>query len=74
MPLSPASRRAWAAWRHYEMGLAPRQADLAHAMMSLPATKGFEVGSGFAGTLMKGTEHNDPFYMARTAAAVPQPL
>ena len=56
------------------MGLAPRQADLAHAMMSLPATKGFEVGSGFAGTLMKGTEHNDPFYMARTAAAVPQPL
>lgn len=41
------------------------EADLAHAMMSLPATKGFEVGSGFSGTLMKGTEHNDEFYMAR---------
>lgn len=41
------------------------EADLAHAMMSLPATKGFEVGSGFSGTLMKGTEHNDEFYMVR---------
>jgi chorismate synthase len=29
----------------------------------LPATKGFEVGSGFAGTLLKGSEHNDPFVM-----------
>lgn len=37
------------------------EADLAKAMMSLPATKGFEIGSGFAGTLMKGSEHNDPF-------------
>ncbi|MFM7180114.1 MAG: chorismate synthase [Verrucomicrobiales bacterium] len=36
-------------------------ADLAKAMMSLPATKGFEIGSGFAGTLLKGSEHNDPF-------------
>ena len=40
------------------------EADLAHAMLSLPATKGFEVGSGFGGTLMKGTEHNDEFYLA----------
>jgi len=37
------------------------EADLAKAMLSLPATKGFEVGSGFAGTLLKGSEHNDPF-------------
>lgn len=37
------------------------EADLAKAMLSLPATKGFEVGSGFAGTTMKGSEHNDPF-------------
>lgn len=44
------------------------EADLAHAMMSLPATKGFEVGSGFAGTQMKGTEHNDEFFMARAEA------
>lgn len=38
-------------------------ADLAKAMLSLPATKGFEVGSGFAGTLLTGTEHNDAFEM-----------
>ena len=38
-------------------------AELAKAMMSLPATKGFEVGSGFAGTLLKGSEHNDHFFM-----------
>ena len=37
------------------------EADLAKAMLSLPATKGFEVGSGFAGTLLKGSEHNDTF-------------
>ena len=36
-------------------------ADLAKAMMSLPATKGFEIGSGFAGTRMTGLAHNDPF-------------
>jgi len=39
------------------------EADLAKAMLSLPATKGFEIGSGFEGTLMKGSEHNDPFRM-----------
>ena len=39
------------------------EAELAKAMMSLPATKGFEIGSGFAGTKMTGSEHNDPFYM-----------
>jgi chorismate synthase len=37
------------------------EAKLAHAMLSLPATKGFEVGSGFAGTRMRGSEHNDMF-------------
>lgn len=36
-------------------------ADLAGALISLPAAKGFEIGSGFAGTRMRGTEHNDPF-------------
>ncbi len=37
------------------------EADLAKAMLSLPATKGFEVGSGFAGTLLRGSQHNDAF-------------
>ena len=37
-------------------------ADLAKAMLSLPACKGFEVGSGFGGTVSTGSEHNDPFY------------
>jgi chorismate synthase len=39
------------------------EADLAKAMLSLPATKGFEIGSGFAGTQLTGREHNDEFYM-----------
>jgi len=38
------------------------EADLAKGVMSLPASKGFEIGSGFAGTLMMGSEHNDEFY------------
>ncbi len=37
-------------------------ADLAKAMLSLPAAKGFEIGSGFAGTFSTGSQHNDPFY------------
>ena len=37
------------------------EADLAKAMLSLPATKGFEVGSGFAGAALRGSEHNDLF-------------
>ena len=40
------------------------EADLAKAMLSLPATKGFEIGSGFGGTQLTGKEHNDPFVMA----------
>ncbi|MBF2056069.1 MAG: chorismate synthase [Cyanobacterium sp. T60_A2020_053] len=39
------------------------EADLAKAIMSLPATKGFEIGSGFAGTVLTGSEHNDEFYL-----------
>ena len=39
------------------------EAELAKAMLSLPATKGFEIGSGFAGTKMRGSEHNDAFVM-----------
>ncbi len=37
------------------------EADLAKAMLSLPATKGFEIGSGFAGARLRGSEHNDVF-------------
>jgi chorismate synthase len=39
------------------------EADLAKAMLSLPASKGFDFGSGFDGILLTGTEHNDPFRM-----------
>ena len=38
------------------------EADLARGMLSLPACKGFEVGSGFGGLTMTGSDHNDPFY------------
>ncbi len=38
------------------------EAELAKAVMSLPACKGFEIGSGFAGVLLTGSEHNDEFY------------
>ncbi len=37
------------------------EADLGHAMMSINASKGFEFGSGFNGTLMQGSQHNDQF-------------
>lgn len=40
------------------------EAGLAQAMLSIPATKGFEIGSGFAGTRLKGSIHNDPFVAA----------
>jgi chorismate synthase len=39
------------------------EAKLAQAMLSIPATKGFEIGSGFAGTQMLGSRHNDPFIL-----------
>src|SRR5688500_5293932 len=37
------------------------EAKLAHAMLSIPATKGFEIGSGFHGTAVPGNVHNDAF-------------
>lgn len=37
------------------------EAKLAQAMLSIPAVKGFEIGSGFAGTQMRGSQHNDAF-------------
>lgn len=39
------------------------EAELAKACMSLPAAKGFEIGSGFEGTLLSGKDHNDEFYV-----------
>jgi chorismate synthase len=39
------------------------EADLAKAMLSLPASKGFEIGSGFSATRMRGSQHNDAFEM-----------
>ncbi|KAJ5468600.1 Chorismate synthase [Penicillium sp. IBT 31633x] len=37
------------------------EAKLGHAMLSIPATKGFEIGSGFGGCEVPGSIHNDPF-------------
>jgi chorismate synthase len=37
------------------------EADLAKAMLSIPAAKGFEIGSGFGATQMRGSQHNDAF-------------
>jgi chorismate synthase len=45
------------------------EADLAKAMLSLPASKGFEIGSGFAGARLLGSQHNDPFYIEKAAGA-----
>lgn len=39
------------------------EAELAKACMSLPASKGFEIGSGFRGTMFSGIDHNDEFYI-----------
>ena len=38
------------------------EADLGKAVLSLPACKGFDIGSGFGGISMTGSEHNDPYY------------
>jgi chorismate synthase len=56
------------ACRHVPAGLGEpvfgkAEALLAQAMLSIPATKGFEIGSGFAGARLRGSEHNDPFVM-----------
>jgi len=47
------------------------EADLAKAMLSIPATKAFEVGSGFAGSAMRGSEHNDLYVMREGAIRTP---
>ena len=46
------------------------EALLAQAMLSIPATKGFEIGSGFAGSRQRGSEHNDPFVL-KPGASIP---
>jgi chorismate synthase len=46
------------------------EADLARAMLSIPAAKGFESGSGFGGTLLRGSGHNDPFAIDGDGAVV----
>ncbi len=45
------------------------EALLAQAMLSIPATKGFEIGSGFSGTRMQGSDHNDPFILTANGLA-----
>lgn len=52
------------------------EAKLAHAMLSIPATKGFEIGSGFGGCEVPGSIHNDPFIRApetESKNGVPRP-
>ena len=46
------------------------EADLAGAMLSLPAAKGFGSGSGYAGTFLRGSAHNDPFIPGPTPGSV----
>lgn len=46
------------------------EADLAKALMSIPALKGFEIGSGFAAAKMKGSEHNDEFYRDKNTGRI----
>ncbi len=46
------------------------EADLAKALMSIPATKGFEIGSGFSAARMKGSEHNDEFLKDKKSGAI----
>ena len=48
------------------------EADLAAGLLSLPAAKGFEIGSGFAGTRLTGLEHNDPFLAGPPDATRPR--
>lgn len=45
------------------------EAKLAHAMLSIPATKGFEIGSGFGGAQVPGSIHNDAFIKAPAVPA-----
>lgn len=50
------------------------EAKLAHGMLSLPATKGFEIGSGFAGTHLRGSQHNDAFQSHPTEKSLLMPV
>jgi chorismate synthase len=47
------------------------EANLADAMLSIPATKGFELGEGFQAACMRGSEHNDPFVRSEDGATYP---
>ena len=49
------------------------EAKLAHAMLSIPATKGFEIGSGFGGAQIPGSIHNDAFIKAPAVPAGENP-
>lgn len=46
------------------------EADLAKAMLSLPAVRSFEIGEGFAATYLKGSENNDPFSINESGKVV----
>ncbi|KAJ5294845.1 hypothetical protein PENANT_c014G11742 [Penicillium antarcticum] len=48
------------------------EAKLGHAMLSIPATKGFEIGSGFGGCEVPGSVHNDPFVVSQASAGAPK--
>ena len=50
------------------------EADLARGLMLIPASKGFEIGSGFAGTRLTGSEHNDPFVPGDDGLPAPAPI
>ena len=49
------------------------EAMLAHAMLSIPATKGFEIGSGFDGTKLRGSQHNDAFAPKQASSSSASP-
>jgi chorismate synthase len=46
------------------------EADLAKALLSIPAVKGFEIGSGFAAARMKGSQHNDRFFTEKRTGRI----
>lgn len=46
------------------------EADLAKALMSIGAVKGFEIGSGFKSAVQKGSEHNDSFYYDKSSKTI----
>ncbi len=58
--ITAVARQVPAGWG--EPVFAKLEAQLAQAMLSLPACKGFSIGSGFAGSRLRGSDHNDAFY------------